>query len=157
MISNTVPFKCCICAVCISEGPKYTHNDNIPGMRVRPIPGTPGDFRGPGKDQKTRTHTFNCSLRRSNLESRIHPFHLDTLRVAESVPHLGPPVRGPIRRNALRKSKVAPGAPIPALLGPTWGVLAQPGGGRKIRIQNVHSNAKYLDLLSIGQLRFRLN
>ncbi len=35
------------------------------------------------------------------LEFIIEPFHLGTRRVAEVVPHLGLPVRGPIRRQAL--------------------------------------------------------
>ncbi len=34
-------------------------------------------------------------------EFRIEPFHLGTRRVAEVVPHLGLPIRGPSRRHAL--------------------------------------------------------
>ncbi len=49
-------------------------------------------------------------------------FHLDTLRVAEVVPHLGLPLQGPPRRRALRKSKLSPDpeGPIPAPLGPDF-------------------------------------
>jgi hypothetical protein len=54
----------------------------------------------------------------SNLESRIQRLHLDTLRLARVVPHLGLPVRGPMRRHALRKSKASPGPWGPGLLGP---------------------------------------
>ncbi len=46
---------------------------------------------------------LNCSLG-ANPESRVERFHLDTLRVAEVVPHLGLPVLGHNRRHALWKS-----------------------------------------------------
>ncbi len=47
--------------------------------------------------------TFNWTLEESSLESGIELFHLDSLRVAEVVPHIGL-VRGQTRRHALRKS-----------------------------------------------------
>ena len=42
---------------------------------------------------------------------RIQRFHLDTLRVAEVVPHLGLPVRGPFRRRTLILAFPEPGGP----------------------------------------------
>ncbi len=45
---------------------------------------------------------LNCSLDGVSLESKKKGhFHLDTLRVAEVVSHLGLPVRGPIRRHTV--------------------------------------------------------
>jgi hypothetical protein len=66
--------------------------------------------------------------------SRACRFHLDTLRVAEVVPHLGMPVRGQIRQPVLRKSKPppGPGGPIPAVLGPIFGVPVRGSGGLQI-------------------------
>ncbi len=67
---------------------------------------------------RTAVRKLSCSLDGVGVESGGERFHLDTLRVAESVPHLGLPIRGPSRRHALRKSKLspAPNGPIPALL-----------------------------------------
>ena len=41
------------------------------------------------------------SLEGVTSEFRIEPSHLGTRKVAEVVPHLGLPVRGPSRRHAL--------------------------------------------------------
>ncbi len=46
---------------------------------------------GYGERQSPRAELI-CSLDKPNLESRIGGFHLDTLWVAEVVPHLGLPV-----------------------------------------------------------------
>ncbi len=73
-----------------------------------------------------------CGQKGVSLESSIEPVHLDTLRVAEVVPHLGPPVLGHIGGALRSKYKISPGpwGPIPALLGPVWGVPGPgPGGG----------------------------
>ncbi len=71
-----------------------------------------------------KTQKLSCALG-SNLAYRVVHFHLDMLMVAEVAPHLGLPVRGPTRRDALQKSEICPGpgGPIPTVLGPVWGVF----------------------------------
>ncbi len=48
--------------------------------------------------------------------------------MAEVVPHLSLPVRGPLGRHAPQESKAPPGGPAPALPGRIWGV-PEPGPG----------------------------
>ncbi len=69
--------------------------------------------------------TLSCLQDGLSVESSITRFHLNTLRVAEVVPHLGLPV---IRQHTRRESKFAPGpgVPTPDLPGKLfWGL----GGG----------------------------
>jgi hypothetical protein len=79
--------------------------------------------------------TLSCSLDGASRESRTEHFHLDTLSVAESVPHIGLPVQVPTRRHALRKSFPGPGGPDSGPPGPDLGGSGPGLGGPNLKLE----------------------
>ncbi len=57
-------------------------------------------------------HILNGDLEGAETQLWFQRFHLDTMRMAGVVPHLGLPVRGPLRQHGRGKSKLSPGPHI---------------------------------------------